>query len=177
MSVKPFVTMARSIICVALAIVDFLILVHQLIWSMIHLKYEKNLGDFTGETCKFLISLNFFLIHLDAWFICCLTAERLIAIYKPLIVQQIVTRKRVKIILCILLFFFLIWDGEMGFRYDLIEINEWPFETCRSSEFYGLSKKGFEVKDYISQILSTLIPICILVPINIAILVLLYKRE
>ncbi len=70
--------------------------------------------------------------------------------------------------------FFILWNLETIFRYDLV--TQYGFTDCLKVTDYGLPEL-IKAKDSISEVLASFIPICIMVPANIAIFIKLSLRH
>ncbi len=130
-------------------------------------------GDF-----KYGNHLTYMCPHLDAFILIGLSIERIIAVFAPLKAKLIITKFRIKILLLITFVFFIIFDGELSIRYNLVENTngEVVTRTCEVTYTYGLPRKYFVMKDQISSALGTVIPISIILSNNIAILIKLARR-
>ncbi len=106
---KGFNKMAHSILCVALAIINSVYLLYVLCVNMLEMYFGSYLVDI--KLCKFNLAVGYFCVHLDAGFLTFLTYERVIAIFFPFKISQIVTKIRVKIVITIMIIFYLLLDS------------------------------------------------------------------
>ena len=119
----PFNNMPHCILCASLAFVDLAFMVHKLGISLIVIILGKHLPIINGTLCKFGIFFSYLCLHLDAWIIIGLSLERVIAIFKPLEAKQMITKFKIKLFLVIIFVFFILFNLESSFRYDLVETN------------------------------------------------------
>ncbi len=112
-------------------------------------------------------------LQLDSWFIVCLIIERVIVIFWPLHVKQIVTKKRVKFVMAVIFCVLLFWNIEVLYRYDIEDAG--PYYYCLGKNLYLFSAEFFVVKDNITEGLTTSIPVIIVTLCNAAIFIKLYQ--
>ncbi len=175
MSVPPFTHMPHCVLCRALAVVDLLKLTEQLIQGVLYSGWGLLLPGLSRATCKMHMFLILTLTQLDAWCITSLAIERLLAVCIPLKMKGLITKGRLRVLACLVVFF-LLWNAELLFRFDLVWIEDFEFWTCMPVTNFGI--RGFSgTKEGISEMLTTLIPICIMVPCNMAILLRLYQQH
>ncbi len=175
MSVQPFASKPHSVICKSLAATDLLNVIQGMLFALLYLGWGIVLPRSSRIACKVSIFLVRTVTHLDAWYLASLSLERVLVVYKPLDVSNIISTNRVRILSVFLLVFFLVWNGAKLARFDLVwdeGLNIW---NCVPVHDYGLSKV-LKIKDVISLLLVNVIPLCIMIPSNIAILVKLYRR-
>ena len=116
LSQKAFSDMARTSVCVMLSLVDSFYL------SMQHMRilaqYIRKM-DVVHEsiiTCKMGAFCYSFLSHMDGFMIVLMSLERFLAVYKPHLVKILITPRRMKLAICCITVFFLIFDGESMIR-------------------------------------------------------------
>ena len=176
-----FRSMPRSLVCIALAVVDLLFLIKVLVVATYSIVNDIQLTQSSQMVCKFNGFLIYYFTHLDASFITILTLERLLAVARPYHVNQIITRFKITIIIGILVVIFLAWDGELIFRTDLkITRNPKTNKTtsfCGATHTYGQPSEIFMVKDTISMLLRSFIPIGIIVLANLVIIIKLFRQK
>ncbi len=176
MSVPPFTTMPHCVICRALAVVDLLKLTEHLVVAAVYSGWGIVPPMTNRVLCKLYVFFIMTFTHLDAWCIVSLALERLLAVFVPLKMKSLITKGRVRILVSGLVVFFLLWNAELLYRYDLVWFEDFEYWDCAPITDFGL--RGFRVtKEGISELLATLIPICIMVPCNAAILLRLYKQH
>ncbi len=174
MTRPPFNKMPRSIICVVLAIVDFMYLTYQLILSVSGIWYNTYPSIMNRYMCKGLYSLVWMVMQLDGWCIVCLSIERVLCLYKPFYVKAIVTNRRVKITLAVIICVLLIWNVEAAYRFDLTETG--PYPVCATTNLYLFSEETFVLKDRLTQNIFTFGgPVIIVTMSNLAISVKMYQ--
>ncbi len=163
----PFSDMPHCILCASLAFV-----VHGLGMSFIVIILGKHLPNINGALCKYGVFLSRLCLQLDAWIIIGLSLERVMAIFKPLQAKQVITKAKIKFFLAIIFVFFILFNLESSFRFDLIETNngESLIKSCEPVYFYGLPRKLLAFKDKISAFLGSVIPVIIITTCNIALL-------
>ncbi len=129
--------------------------------------------------CKFGIFLPFLCLHLDANVIAGLSIERVICVFKPLQAAHIITKFRVKLYLASIFVFFLVFNAESIIRYDWYEITDdnLGIKFCEPMHFYGLSGNYWQIKDVISDLLASFIPLTIISVCNVALLIKLARRQ
>ncbi len=178
MLLPPFNEMPHSIICASLSGVDLAYMLLQISTTSIKILTGSGLMLQNDYFCKFFIGVTYLCIHLDANILVGLSIERIIAVFYPLKAKLIITKFRLKILLLITFVFFIIYDGEMSFRYNLVENTHRDIitKTCEAGYTYGLPGKYFRIKDQIASALAPGIPIAIILGNNIAILIKLAQR-
>ncbi len=173
---KPaFRAIPHSIICFMLGIVDLYYLIFLMSSNL--LETNLNLNENDKVFCKLELFLIYLGIHLDAALIVFLTYERLFGIFWPLRSRQIVTKTKIKLILSLIIIFFVLWNGESIFRYHLVEhrnndtsLNFTSCETVRKN-FYGLPANVFDIKDTMTLIFASFLPMLLIIPVNLAIMI------
>ncbi len=176
MSVPPFTNMPHCVLCRALAAVDLFKLTEHFVFAIMYSGWGLVLPMTSRVACKIDVFLIMILTHLDAWCITSLAGERVIAVYAPLKMKSLTTKGRVRVLVSGLVVFFMLWNAEILYRYNLVWVEDLEFWDCIPRADFGLI--GFSgTKERISELLATLIPICIMVPCNAAILVRLYKQH
>ncbi len=173
MTKKPFSSMPRSIFCVALAIIDILYLIYQLMFASCRIWFDTYPGLVSRYSCKFIYCFIWMAIQLDAWLIVCLSGERVLAIFWPLEVKGLVTKKRVKIVLPIIFGILMLWNIEALYRYDHVIIGS--YKQCTGVNTWLFSARAFYIKDRITESLKTFIPVPLVALCNIAIFIKLYQ--
>ena len=171
MSSPPFNTIPQSVLLNALAAVDLIKNVTNLIFAVAEVAFGIYIPVENRAMCKFDILLV--TAQLDAWYIVSLTIERVICVFRPIETAQIITKKRAWVVSITFAVFFFLWNLETAFRYDLVP--EYGFNHCLEVTDYGLPQL-IKAKDSISELLTSFIPICIMIPANITIFVKLYLR-
>ncbi len=174
---SPLNEMSHSIICMALAVADLYYLIYLLIISSLELILGFEVIFI--KMCKIYFPCIYLAYHLDAWFIVFLTYERVIAVAWPLNAGQIITKKRVIIIVISLVIFFVLWDSINIFRYDVFEMKfgNISFEMCDGVNSFGMPEKFFNIHDVLSEQLGTLIPIAFIFIGNTGIMYKLYAQK
>ncbi len=176
-----FRSMPRTLVCISLAGVDLLFLTYNLVVQTYRVINSVQLIVTIPIVCKVNGFLLYYFTHLDSFFITILTLERLLAVVKPYKVNQIVTAFKIKILIITSVVIFLTWDAELFFRKDLDYVrNPRTKETislCRDMNYYGLPTKIFEIKDLISILLRSFIPMGIIVPANLVIIIKLFRQK
>ena len=170
---KRFRAMPRSLICLTLAVVDLILLLFYFIEEISAANGVYLYEQYWNISCGlywFVYPVPEFLFHLDAWLIVMMTFERLLAIIKPLHVQTIITRPRVKAIIASISFFFFIFDWEQSVRSYYMKTN-----PCSRDKrlFTGI----FHIRDQISILLFSVVPVIMIVPTNIIIVVSFLKHR
>ncbi len=175
----PFSEMAHSIICASLALVDLIFMLLNINMASVRIISGNRLILMNGYLCKFIMSSMQFCLHLDAWILVGLGAERVVAVFYPLRAKMIITKFRIKVWVITVFLFFLILDGETSARFDLVEITKGGniIHECQPVYFYGLPRKYFQFKDQISAFLGNFLTFLIMVICNVAILIKLAKRK
>ncbi len=169
----PFIEKPHSLFCIALGSVDALFLLMQVIGGLIDAISEKDVILMNGFLCKLLIPLAIFFIHIDAWILVGLSIERAIAVFWPLRAKLIITKFRIKIFLAVLFTFFILFDSETSVRFGLVEIENHNriVINCEPVYSYGLPNHFFVFKDQLSAILTSGIPLMIILFCNMATLI------
>ncbi len=178
-----FRAMPRSLLCLGLASVNLLFLIYSICLGIYELFIGINPQVVSMAVCKLNIPLSAFCIHMDAILITILTMERFLAVVTPFRIKQIVTNIKVKILLTVLTLFFLAWDAEMIFRMDLVDTQTNPVSNSTMhactivDKYYNLPQRMLQIKDQISVLMRSFIPIAIMIPANIAIIVTLNRQK
>ncbi len=164
---KRFKLMPRSQICLTLGIVDLLFLLQYFLsetaGAMGHNVYLI-IWNFSCRLYHFIAPMSIFYMHIDAWMIVTLSLERLLGVLKPLHVQTMVTRTRIKGLIIFILFFFILFDFEESVRPDYMHLDICSFDARL---YTGI----FKTKVQISVALMSIVPIIIILPTNIVIAV------
>ena len=131
------------------------------------------------KLCKFTFAVGYFCVHLDAALLTFLTYERVIAVFLPFNISQIVTKLRVKIAITIIIIFYLLLDSVFCLTFDVyeLEIENSTIKVCDLIITYGLPEEVFEVWYLITEMLSMIIPWVLIFVGNIAIMVKLYREK
>ncbi len=171
--------MPHSIICASLALVDLVFMLLTINIASVRIVSGNQLILMNGYLCKFVINSTYICLHLDAWILVGLCAERVVAVFYPLRIKMIITKFKIKFLLIIMLLFFLLFDGETSARFDLVEITKGGniIHECQPVYFYGLPLKYSLIKDQISVFLGHPVPFVIMAVCNAAILIKLAKRK
>ncbi len=174
---KGFNKMAHSIICAALGIVNALYLICTLPIVVLEIYWEPNFISI--KLCRFTTGFGNFCGHLDSALLTFLTYERVIAIFFPFNISQIVTKFRVKIGITIIVIFYLLLDSVFCLRMDVheVEIENSTFEICDMIHNYGLPEEVFEIWYLITEMLAVAIPWVLIFVGNIAIIIKLYREK
>ncbi len=175
----PFKEMPHSIMCAALAFVDLAYLLLSFSVSLVLIMTGEPIGLINGFLCKLSMSFLYLCTHLDAFIIVGLSLERVVAIFWALQAKQILTKRRIKLFLVIIFTFFILFDGETSVRYDLVEMERSGgfMNDCAPAYFYGVPRKLLEMKDQMSFLLGSTIPLIIIITSNVAILIKLAHRR
>ncbi len=160
---------ARSLLVTALAIVDIFYFICPWFLTLPWIWFEFDVYSYSSVTCKLAEFASWFLAHLDAWVVTSLAIDRIIAVFKPLELQSIVTKARVYIVLLTIFCLFFIWDIEIIYRFDIVSINN--VTGCMSVNEYPFS----ETKDLLSEFLATFLPMIIVVILNTALMVKMHQ--
>ena len=176
-----FHKMPRSLVCIALAMVNLLFLVYVLVTDLIDLIVGLHPVVMHIISCKIHTPLLLYLNHLDAWFITTLTCERLLAIAAPFHVSQIITSFRTKMLLMVLIIVFFAWDVEMSIRFRLFE-GEVPGTNitrplCQVMFGYEGAMKIVVAKDYLTILFRSFVPLAIVIPANLIIIIKLFRQK
>ncbi len=179
---RPFNEMAHSIMCAALSLVDLVYMMYHLTAIITSILIGKDVVHFywlNRPLCKLHIFVPYLCQHLDANIIAGLSIERVICVFRPLQAARIITKLRVKLYLAVLFIFFTLFNGESAIRYDWYQITEGDLviRICEPMYFYGLSSKYWVIKDIISDLLNSLIPLTIISVCNVALLIKLASRR
>ncbi len=175
----PFIDMTHSLFCITLGSVDAVFMLMQLGVGLIYAITGKNVFLMNSFLCKLLISLAYFFLHVDAWVLVGISIERGVAVFWPLRAKLIITKFRIKIFLAVLFTFFTIFDIEKSVRYDLVEIrnDNSMVNNCEPVYSYGLPNNFYILKDQLSAILSSGIPLIIISFCNVATLIKLAMKR
>ncbi len=176
---QPFKEMPHSVICASLALVDLVFMLLNVNLALVRIVTGNRLMLMNRYLCKFIYSSTQLFLHLDAWILVGLGAERVVAVFYPLHAKMVITKFRIKVLLMIMFLFFLILDGETSIRFDLAEITKGGniIHECHSVYFYGLPQKCFLFKDQITMFLGHPLPFAIMAICNVAILIKLAKQK
>ena len=179
MRMPHFKSMPRSLLYISLAIIDLIFCIYLMITRIWVLGFVDALGQSNRIGCRIDRFLVRFLAHMDAWLLIILTGERMIAIVKPLEVNTIVTRSKVKVILVSVAIFFAILDGERAASSDLAnassELTNITMTVCTRVNYHNLSPKIFSFIDTVNLLLISFIPFAIILVFNIILCVQLFK--
>ena len=178
----PVREMPHSIMCAALALADLLFLVVHLALPLAAIltgEPMQHLAWLNRPMCKFVMSLPYLCLHLDANIIVGLSIQRVICVFRPMHASQIITKFRIKLYLTVIFIFFILLNAESAIRYDWYEITEGNLviKMCESMHFYGLPRKLWVIKDLLTALLSSFIPLIIISVCNVALLVKLARRQ
>ncbi len=180
---SPVKEMAVSTACATLALVDLVFMVFHFTISLTNIMTGKDIFHSivwqNRPLCKLVIFLPLLCLHLDANIIVGLSIQRVICVFKPLQAAPIITKFRIQIYLAVTFVFFVIFNGESAIRYDWYEITDGDVVTkvCEPMHFYGLPEKYWVMKDLISGLLASFIPLIIISVCNIALLIKLALRK
>ncbi len=179
MTSKPFSGMPHSILCLALGIVDLIFTMFNLAWFSVFLASGTTLVHADRGFCKLIIFLAAYVAKLDSALVTALTIERAIAVSRPMEITTIVTKPRVRLVVLCITGVYLLLDVEALFRYDLtlIAYGQTSFQLCKSTYFFGLTQKFFEIENILSELVITFLPMAIIIPSNMIILVKLYQQK
>ena len=171
---KPaFRAMPHSIICFTLGIVDLCYLIFLMLSNLFETYIDLN--ETNKAFCKLELSLTFLGIHLDAALIVFLTYERLFAVFWPIRSRQIMTKRKIKLILCFIVIFFVVWNGETIFRVHLVEHrnNETSlnYTSCEKVRKTYLPPNVFDIIDTMSLVFASFLPMLLIIPVNLAIMI------
>ncbi len=171
MRMPHFRSMPRSLLYISLAIIDLVFCIYLMITRVWVLGFVEALGQSSRIGCQIDRFLVRFLAHMDAWLLITLTGERMIAIVKPLEVNTIVTRSKVKVVLVSMAMFFTILDGERCASSDLAnassQLTNITMTVCARVNYYNLSPKIFSFMDTVNLLLISFIPFSIILVFNI----------
>ena len=178
-----FRKMPRHLTCIALATIDLLFLIYSLFTDLFEIVTGASPVVTSGIIlCKVHLPLLGFFNHLDAWLLITLTLDRLLAVARPLQVNQIVTTFRTKMLLIVLIVFFFSWDAENIVRLNLFK-TEVPgtnqtYVLCQSTGYYGgIPPQLFKMKDVIGVLLRGVVPISLIVPANVIIVIKIFRQK
>ncbi len=179
MSRLPFSEMVHSIMCASLAFVDLVFMIFQLNISVIRIITGKHLAHINSPLCKFGINFSFLCMHLDAWILVGLSLQRIVAVFRPLHAAQIITKFKIKLLLALTSIFFILFNGESSVRYDFVtnRHGNTSINTCEPVYFYGLPRKVLVIKDQVSSLLASFIPLIIITMCNVALLIKLARQK
>ncbi len=174
MSNPKFSTKPRRILCFSLAVTDMMILIIALLTSTLEMLYRMAFYHMNIIFCKLYYPVLYAVAHVNAWILVLLTFERLIAVFRPFNIHDIFSGARVKCIVITFVIISLIWNSEQVYRLDLIKESNYSF--CISVNDYTLTDLMY-LKDFITELLVTVIPMLIITPSNIALMVKMYKNR
>ncbi len=174
MSDPKFSTKARRILCFSLAITDVMMIIVNFLISTLEMLYGTAVYNIHRILCKVHNPVVYIICHINAWILILLTFERLIAVFRPFNIHDIFSAARVKGIVTTLVVISIIWNGELAYRFDLI--NEGNSSYCISLHDFNLTKAMF-FKDFVGEIFVSVIPILIMVPSNIALIIKMYQNK
>ncbi len=171
--------MNHSIFTTALAFVDLAFMLLQLNIGLIRAVTGQSAITINRCMCKFSVGFGYLCIHLDAWLLCGLSAERSIKIFWPMRAKHIVTQRKIKVFLVIIFILFLLCNTESSVRHDLVEIRKQGalIQNCQPVYFYGLASKYLIFKDFILVVIGIFIPLVFISICNVAILIRLAWRK
>ncbi len=169
----PFSKMAHSIMCGMLALVDLAFMAFHLIISLGEIITGEVITWLNSPLCKFGIFFSYLCLHLDANIIVGLSIERVICVFKPLRAAHIITKFKIRLYLVLIFAFFILFNGESAIRYDLRQKTDRGVVTkiCVPVYFYGLPKEYWVIKDQVSGLLGSFIPLIIIATCNVALLI------
>ena len=94
--------------------------------------------------------------------------------FRPHKVKVLLPKRRINVIILVIIVIFLIWDGEGIISRDITEnMNEFknkPRKQCVIVHTF-LTQKQVYVKEILTELLASAVPISILLPLNFAIVV------
>ena len=163
--------MSHSVLLNALAAVDLIKNINHLVFAVAEVAFRIYIPAENRVMCK--IDIPVIIAQLDTWYIVFITIERVICVFQPMKTAQLITKNRARVASILIALFFILWNLESAFRYDLV--TEYGFTDCLKVTDYGLPQL-IKAKDFISELLTSFIPICIMVPANITIFIKLYLR-
>ncbi len=175
----PMNEMPHSLLCGYLSVVDLASMLFQISLTLIRIVSGREMILINSFLCRLAFNLWALWAHLDSWTLALISAERLIAVFRPLSAKAIITKSKIKILIAIIFVFFTLFDGECSARYDLVKvrIGESFVYSCQPVHIYGLPRKFFMIKDLISAALMVTIPLIIIITCNVAILIKLALRK
>ncbi len=169
---KRFRIMPRSLICLTLAITDLVFLINYFITEIlaaIGVNIYLTVWNFSCRLYLWLAPLMTFLMHVDAWLVTMMSCERLTAVVWPLQVHTIITRGRIKAVICFIIIFFILFDFEESVRPDYFHL-----DVCSLDDklFSGI----FYIKFQVTVYLVSVVPLMVIIPTNIIIVIYLIKH-
>ena len=173
----PFHEMPHSVICLAIAVTDLCYLIYIMVGSVM----DTIMGTdrFLIKFCQFYMAFTYLGFHLDSWLIVFLTYERAIAVAWPLKTAYLVTKKRIKTAIIVLVVFFLLWDSVYIFRDEVlkVDVGNITFEICEDMNHFGMPENLFKIYDEMTELFSSLIPLAFVIIGNIGIMYKLYTQR
>ncbi len=180
MRLPRFNSMPRGLLYLGLAIVDLIFCMFKMFTRIWILSFGKALGQESGIGCQVDKFLTHFLVHMDAWLLIILTGERVVAIVRPLEVTTIVTRSKVKVVMILIVTFFLIWDGELSLSSGLVNgsnnLNT-TITLCKRVHFHNLPPRVFSLVDMVGLLMGSFLPFSIIVVLNAILSIQLYRMK
>ncbi len=180
MRLSKLKSMPRSILYVSLAVINLSFCVYKVFTIIWLLALAEAFGQTSNIDCKIDKFFVMFLVHMDAWLLISLTGERVIGIIKPLKVATIVTRARVKVILAVMITFFIVWDVELSASSSIViqSTNSTKSKAfCKRVNYYNVSKNVLSFKDTLGNMLFTFIAFAIILAMNIMLSVQLCRMK
>ncbi len=177
-----FRQMPRSLVYTALALINLLFLIYVTMTTIYDIVHGNDPAVLNIYMCTINFPILGFLTHMDAWLLCVLTLERVFCVVRPFHIRQIVNSFRTKILLTTLTLFFLIWNAELAFRMDLLNVTDpqtnVTSQVCQIIGDYGQPSKIFLIKGIITTVLlRSVLPAFIIIPSNLVIIVKLLKQK
>ncbi len=182
MRLPRFNSMPRGLPYLGLAIIDLIFCMYKMFTRIWILGFGEALGLESRIGCQIDRFLTYFLVHMDAWLLVVLTGERVVAIVKPLEVSIIVTRSKVKVIMTLMVAFFLIWDGEVSLSSGLVNQSNNFNRTiilCRRVNHYNLPPKIFSLVEMLllGLLMGSFLPFAIILTLNAILSIQLYRMK
>ena len=107
---------ARASLCVLLSVVDSCFLITQYVRMIGHYLNQDDYINVSKIMCKFGDFSYIYFVHMDAFIIVLISIERLMAVYKPYLVKELVTSNKINGAIWVLGTFFFVLDGESIIR-------------------------------------------------------------
>ena len=162
-----------SVYLTMLACVDTAVLYTGLSRQWVLAVFYTDIRFLTSGLCKLHLFLMYFLVQLEAWILVCVTIERLVAVWLPLKVQRIFTRRFAHIQMTGLLFGLFVLNSHLFRTQILVPIGD--NNICRfdpSFEFFRLKIWG-----WIDMVFASILPFAIMISSSVAIVVKLYIQR
>ncbi len=171
---KFLITKPQRILCSSLAVSDITVLFTNLITATIDEIYGGTAYDRNRLLCKLGYPIIYLVLHVNSWLLVYMTFERVMAVIKPLQVHDIFSAQRVKCVIISSVMISILWNAELGYRYDLIRENN--SSICVSVNDYNLTNFDF-IKYVMSELFVSVLPILIIIPANTALMIKMYIRR